>query len=64
MIVINPVVETGLVNFGVPSDVRSLLFGSEIASLYVQPHIGGDLALLTGIAKRIDEMGAHDRRRF
>ena len=26
----------------------------------MQPHIGGDLALLTGIAKRIDEMGAID----
>jgi len=60
VIVINPVIETGLVNFSVPSDVRSLLFGSEIASLYVQPHIGGDLALLSGIAKRIDEMGAID----
>ena len=60
VIVINPVVETGLVNFRVPSDVRSLLFGTKIASLYVQPHIGGDLALLTGVAKRIDEMGATD----
>ena len=60
VIVINPVVETGLVNFRIPSDVRSLLFGSEIASQYVQPHIGGDLALLTGIAKRIDEMGAYE----
>ena len=60
VIVINPVVETGLVHFSVPSDVRSLLFGTKIASLYVQPHIGGDLALLTGIAKRIVEMGAHD----
>ncbi len=60
VIVVNPVVETGLVNFAVPSDVRSLLFGSPIASLYVQPHIGGDLALLTGIAKRIEEMGASD----
>lgn len=60
VIVINPVVETGMVNFSVPSDVRSLLFGSEIASLYVQPHIGGDLALLAGIAKRIDEMQAID----
>ncbi|MEM8946250.1 MAG: FdhF/YdeP family oxidoreductase [Planctomycetota bacterium] len=59
VIVINPLVETGMVNFSVPSDVRSLLFGSEIASLYVQPHIGGDLALLTGIAKRILELGAH-----
>ena len=60
VIVINPVVETGLVNFRIPSDPRSLLFGSPIASLYVQPHIGGDLALLWGIAKRIDEMGAQD----
>ena len=60
VIVINPIVETGLVRFNVPSDVKSLLFGSKIASLYVQPHIGGDLALLTGIAKRIVEMGAHD----
>ena len=60
VIVINPIVETGLVNFSVPSDVRSLLFGTEIASLYVQPHIGGDLALLTGVAKQIVELGAQD----
>jgi molybdopterin-dependent oxidoreductase alpha subunit len=57
-IVVNPIIETGLVNFRVPSDVRSLLFGSKIATHYVQPHIGGDLALLYGIAKRIDELGA------
>ena len=43
-----------------PSDVRSLLFGTKIASLYVQPHIGGDIALLTGIAKRMVERGAID----
>ena len=60
VIVINPVVETGMVNFSVPSDVRSLLFGTKIASMYVQPHIGGDLALLWGIAKRIEEMRATD----
>jgi molybdopterin-dependent oxidoreductase alpha subunit len=60
VIVINPIVETGLVRFNVPSDIRSLLFGSRIASVYVQPHIGGDLALLTGIAKRLLETGAHD----
>jgi molybdopterin-dependent oxidoreductase alpha subunit len=60
VIVINPIVETGLVNFKVPSDIRSLFFGTKIASLYVQPHIGGDLALLTGIAKRVVELGAHD----
>lgn len=60
VVILNPVIETGLVNFASPGDPRSLLFGSEIASLYVQPHIGGDLALLTGVAKRIDEIGAID----
>ena len=61
IIVINPVVETGLVRFSVPSNVRSLLFGSEIASEYVQPHIGGDIALMTGIAKVLLDKGAVDR---
>jgi molybdopterin-dependent oxidoreductase alpha subunit len=60
--VINPVKEIGLVNFRVPSDPRSLLLGSPIASLYVQPHIGGDIALLTGLAKCVLERGAEDRR--
>lgn len=58
VIVINPIREIGLVKFSVPSDLRSLVFGSEIASQYIQPHIGGDIALLTGIAKRVDELGA------
>src|SRR5688572_4685685 len=59
VIVVNPLKEIGLVNFHVPSDARSLMFGSRIASLYVQPHIGGDLALLTGVAKHILEQGGH-----
>ncbi|MCS6851483.1 MAG: FdhF/YdeP family oxidoreductase [Gemmataceae bacterium] len=61
VIVINPVKEVGLVNFSVPSDLRSLLFGSEIASLYVQPHIGGDAALLAGVAKLLLERDTIDR---
>ncbi len=62
VIVINPVREVGLVNFRVPSDPLSLLFGTNIATLYVRPHIGGDLALLSAIAKRIDELGCQDER--
>lgn len=58
VIVINPLVEIGLVNFSVPSDARSLLLGSPIASRYVQPCIGGDIALLSGIAKRLVETNA------
>jgi molybdopterin-dependent oxidoreductase alpha subunit len=60
VIVINPVREVGLIKFRVPSDPFSLLFGTKIATLYIQPHIGGDLALLTGVAKRIDELGMQD----
>ena len=61
VIVVNPVKETGLQNFRVPSDPVSLLFGSEIASTYVQPHIGGDMAWLLGVAKEVLERGAHDK---
>jgi molybdopterin-dependent oxidoreductase alpha subunit len=60
IIVVNPLREVGLVNFSVPSDVRSLLFGTKIATMYVKPHLGGDLALLTGIAKEILERGITD----
>ncbi len=60
VIVINPLKELGLVNFRVPSDVRSLLFGTKIATQYVQPNVGGDLALLSGVAKDILEQGAQD----
>ncbi len=60
VIVINPVRELGLLRFRIPSDVRSMLFNSEIASHVVQPHIGGDLALLTGLAKAVLESGHVD----
>ncbi|MBI5708620.1 MAG: FdhF/YdeP family oxidoreductase [Armatimonadetes bacterium] len=61
VIVGNPVLETGLVRFKVPSNARSMVFGTEIASLYLQPKIGGDIALMTGIAKRLFETGKLDR---
>lgn len=60
VIAVNPVIETGLVRFKIPSNVRSMLFGTTIADMYVQPHIGGDLAMLTGIAKHVDEIGMQD----
>ena len=60
VIVINPLREAGLVRFKVPSDVRSLLFGSTIADLYLQPRIGGDIALLTGIARDLLDRDAID----
>lgn len=58
VVVINPLREAGLVEFRVPSRPLSLLFGDKIASVYMQPHAGGDAALLTGIAKALCEKHA------
>jgi molybdopterin-dependent oxidoreductase alpha subunit len=58
VVVVNPIVETGLVNFSVPSDAWALFFGAEIASSYVQPYVGGDLALVYGMMKRLVELQA------
>jgi molybdopterin-dependent oxidoreductase alpha subunit len=52
VIVINPLMEIGLVKFGSPSfPVTSLVPGSEIANIYIQPMPGSDVALFVGIQK-------------
>jgi len=62
VIVINPAREPGLVRFAVPkSPVSMLKGGSEIASDYLQPRIGSDIALIKGLAKAVLEQGAEDR---
>jgi len=59
VIIINPAKEPGLVKFALPKSPKSLLRGgSEIASCYVQPKIGGDIALFKGIAKALMEQDA------
>ena len=56
VVVINPAKEAGLIKFAAPSDIRSMLSGgSEVASHYVQPHLGGDLAFMLGLAKCVIE---------
>lgn len=61
VIVINPAKEKGLVKFAIPSDIKSMATGgSMIASEYIQLQIGGDIALLKGIAKAVIEKGKHD----
>jgi molybdopterin-dependent oxidoreductase alpha subunit len=56
IIVVNPVKEVGLVKFGSPSfPIKSLLPGSEIANLFLQPIPGSDLALMVGIQKSLIE---------
>jgi len=61
VIVINPAKEKGLVKFAIPSNLKSMAAsGSMIASEYLQVLIGGDIALLKGIAKAVIEKGKHD----
>ena len=56
VIVINPAREAGLVRFASPSNFKSMISGGgEVASRYLQPHLGGDVALLSGIAKSLLE---------
>ena len=59
VIMINPAKEPGLVKFALPKSPSSLIAGgSDIASDYLQPHIGTDLAVLTGIGKALLEQNA------
>jgi molybdopterin-dependent oxidoreductase alpha subunit len=61
VIVINPVVEVGLVKFASPAfPLTSLIAGSEISSLYLQPVPGSDTALLLGIQKALIEQNRID----
>ncbi len=61
VIVVNPLRELGLVRFRIPSDVRSMLFGSDVSDLYLQPHIGGDIALFKALLKGVIDRGGVDR---
>ena len=53
VVVFNPVREKGLERFSDPQDKIEMLRGgsTEIASQYYQPHLGGDMAAVRGMAK-------------
>ena len=57
VIVINPLSELGLKRFRLPSQARSLMVGSTVSDLYIQPHIGGDIHLFTALLKGVIEAG-------
>ena len=58
VVVINPLSELGLKRFRVPSQAKSLAIGSRVSDLYLQPHIGGDIALMIALLKGVIESGA------
>lgn len=58
VIIVNPVREVGLVKFGTPAQpLKSLVPGTAIASLFLQPIPGSDVALFVGIQKSFLERG-------
>lgn len=58
VIVINPCREPGLLRYVLPLNVKSVVSGgSWIASDYLQPNIGSDLAVFKGIAKSLLQSG-------
>ncbi|MGE0133928.1 MAG: FdhF/YdeP family oxidoreductase [Dehalococcoidia bacterium] len=59
--VVNPLKELGLVRFRIPSQPRSLAFGSKVSDLYLQPHVGSDVALLKALLKGVIEARGEDR---
>ena len=60
VIVINPLSELGLRRFRVPSDATSMLMGSQVSDLYLQPTVGGDIHLFTALLKGVIESGGVD----
>ncbi|MEM8563880.1 MAG: FdhF/YdeP family oxidoreductase [Pseudomonadota bacterium] len=63
VIVINPAKEPGLVRFAVPRSAKSMISGGTwIASQYLQPKIGSDVAVVTAIAKSLLEHDEVDRK--
>ncbi len=60
VVVINPLREVALDKFRIPSSVTSMLVGSTLNDLYVQPRIGGDVPLLKGVLKAVVQRDAVD----
>lgn len=59
IVAINPLPETGLINFRDPQTVKGLTSGVPIADDFLQIRLGGDMALFQGLAKLLFE--AEDR---
>ncbi len=61
IVVVNPYREPGLERYWVPSNADSLLFGTKMADAWVQVAQGGDIAFISAVLLRLDEIGALDR---
>ena len=61
VVVVNPMREPGLERYWVPSDMRSVIFGTRIMDDFFQVSVGGDIAFLNGVLRHLIEKNAVDR---
>jgi molybdopterin-dependent oxidoreductase alpha subunit len=61
VVVINPLQETGLTRYWVPSIASSSVFGTKVLDDFFSVAIGGDVALLNGVVKHLVAWDAIDR---
>ena len=66
IVAINPLTERGFVNFSDPKDVAEMTLnkGRRVAAKVYNVKIGGDLALIKGVMKRMVELDDEGRRVF
>ena len=60
VVVVNPYREPGLERYWIPSLPWSAVFGTPLMDDFFQVGVGGDIAFLSGVVKRLIELGAVD----
>src|SRR4051812_34305717 len=60
VIVVNPVRESGLERYWVPSNAESAVFGTKMADEFFGVHTGGDIAFVNGVLKALLAAGTID----
>lgn len=61
IVVVNPVLEPGLVRYWIPSIPTSALFGSKLMDDFYQVNVGGDIAFIQGALKALIARDGLDR---
>ncbi|MBL8765890.1 MAG: molybdopterin-dependent oxidoreductase, partial [Planctomycetes bacterium] len=61
VLVVHAFREPGMERYWVPSNADSAMFGTKLADAFFLVKVGGDLAFLNAVAKRLIERGAYER---
>jgi molybdopterin-dependent oxidoreductase alpha subunit len=61
VVLVNPYLEPGMERYWVPSNLKSALFGTDIADFWFPVSQGGDIAFLYGVVKILIEKGWYDQ---